>query len=264
MAQHQRKAGRAGTDGSGGNFRWILIAVAVVGVLAIGWAVWNSRGGSAATAPATLDMSDPQAIARSAEPIRKGEPDAPVKIVEFADFQCPGCAHFAANVGRPIREAYVNDGRVQIEYYDFPLVSVHPHAFLAARAARCAGDQERYWEMHDMLYARQTEWAAERTAPIDRFTSYATAVGADPAAFGSCLRSDRHADVVTANAMLGEQLGVRSTPTVYLNGRNVGEAWGDFGRMQQLIEQALGAARNGAPATDSAVAGPTALGPAAR
>mgnify|MGYP006210783451 CR=1 FL=1 len=184
-----------------------------------------------------------------------GDANAPVVIYEFADFQCPGCAHFATNVGRPLRAAYVDNDRIGMAYYDYPIVSAHPHAFLAARAARCAGDQDLYWEMHDILYARQQEWSLERTPPIDRYVGYAQSVGVNASDFEACLRSDRHADVVTANALLGEQLGVRSTPTVFLNGRNVGEAWGDLAAMRRLVDAALAATPAGASTVDSADSG---------
>ena len=265
MAQHQRKPGEARQDGSGSAFKWILIAVALLGVVGIGYSIWSAKAGGAVTGPVTLDVTDPQSVAQRAVPMRKGPESATVQIVEFADFQCPGCAHFATNVSRPIRSAYVDSGLVQMVYYDYPIVSVHPHAFLAARAARCAGDQELFWEMHDVLYARQQEWSLDRTPPIERYTGYAESVGADGGEFEDCLRSDRHADVVTANALLGEQLGVRSTPTVFLNGRNVGEAWGDMGRMRTLIEAALGPSartRDAAP-SDTAPATGQGAAPAA-
>ena len=251
MAQHQRKPGEAKTD-SNPAFRWILIAVALLGVLGIGYSIWSAKAGGAATGPVTLDAADPTGIAEKAQPVRKGSASATVQIVEFADFQCPGCAHFATRVALPLRAAYVDSGLVQMVYYDYPIYSAHPHAFLAARAARCAGDQELYWEMHDILYARQQEWSLDRTAPVDRFAGYAESIGAQRNEFEECLRSDRHADVVTANGMLGEQLGVRSTPTVFLNGRNVGEAWSDAGRMRALIDEALGGAPRAADAAPSA------------
>lgn len=243
MAQHQRKPGqRRSADGSS-TFKWVLIGIVALGVLGIGYSIWNSQVGGAATAPVSLDTLDARAIAEQAEPVRKGDPNAPVQIVEFADYQCPGCAHFATNVARPIRAAYADQGDVHFVYYDFPLPG-HPHSFLAARAARCAGEQERYWEMHDILYARQLEWSPSRNPPIDRFVEYARAVGVDADEFESCLRSDRFADVVTANAMVGEQLGVNSTPTVFLNGRGVGDAWDDLDQMRQLIESQLEAERS--------------------
>ncbi len=258
MAQHQRRPGEPGTGGNS-PFKWLLIAVAVLGVAGIGYSIWSGKAGGAVTGPVSIENVDPTAIAERAQPVVKGPADAAVQIVEFADYQCPGCGHFATNVSRVLRAEYVDSGRVRFEYYDYPIYSAHPHAFLAARAARCAGDQDRYWEMHDMLYARQQEWSRNRTPPIERFSGYAQAVGADVADFDECLGSDRHAETVTANGLLGDQLGIRSTPTIFINGRNVGEAWSDVAAMRRLVDQALaGAPANAAPATDPGVAQDTA------
>jgi len=263
MAQHQRRPNEVrAQQNAGSGFKWILIGVAALGALGIGYSIWSSRAGGAATGPVSIEDVDPQAIAQQATPMRKGSAEATVEIVEFADFQCPGCAHFANNVGRPLRAAYVDSGRVRMTYYDYPIVSAHPHAFLAARAARCAGDQNLFWEMHDVLYARQQEWSLDRTPPVDRYTGYATSIGANAQEFEDCLQSDRHADVVTANALLGEQLGVRSTPTVFVNGRNVGDAWDDFAEMRRVIDQALALAPP-APPADSAAASDTTAAEAA-
>ncbi|HEX6587930.1 MAG TPA: DsbA family protein [Longimicrobiales bacterium] len=256
MAQHQRRPGDARVEGSGSGFKWVLILIAVLGVAGIGYSIWSSKGGTAATGPVTID---PTGIAGQAAPVRKGASNAPVQIVEFADYQCPGCAHFGTNVSRPIREAFVDSGLVRFEYYDYPIYSAHPHAFLAARAARCAGEQDRYWEMHDVLYTRQQQWSIDRTPPVERFVEYAGMVGADAGEFEACLQSDRFADVVTANGMLGDQLGIRSTPTVFINGQNVGEAWSSFEDMSRLIRQQLAAAgATGAASSDTGAAGDTA------
>ena len=254
MAQHQRRPGEANAA-SGSGFKWVLIAIAVLGVAGIGYSIWSAKAGGAATSPSSIENLDPTTMAEHASPVLKGASDAPVQIVEFADFQCPGCAHFATNVSRPIRAQYVDSGQVRFEYYDMPLYQIHPHAFLAARAARCAGDQNLFWEMHDMLYARQQEWAIDRTPPIARYAGYAESIGADRGDFEACLQSDAHAETVTANGMLGQQLGVGSTPTVYINGRNVGEAWSDFEAMSELIEEALAnaPARTPGVATDTAM-----------
>jgi len=238
MAQHQRKGGGAARSGGRGGFFWVLALVAVVGIGAILWAVMGGGSGSAATAPVEMgSIEDAEAMARAAQPVRKGDPSAPVQIVEFADYQCPGCAHFAMNVARPL-QSYIDAGQVQLVFYDFPLNEVHPNAFLAARAARCAGEQGSYWEYHDALFSRQSRWSTDRRA-ADTFVEYASDIGLESGPFESCLRSDRFADVVTANTLVGERLGVRSTPTVYVNGRIAGEAWGDAAAMRRLIEAEL-------------------------
>ena len=232
-------------------FYLILAVVALAGVGVLLYPLLGMPAPASAPVAVTLD---PAELAR-VQGISMGRADAPVVIYEFADFQCPGCAHFATNVSRPIRAQYVDSGQVRFEYYDMPLYQIHPHAFLAARAARCAGDQNLFWEMHDMLYARQQEWAIDRTPPIARYAGYAESIGADRGDFEACLQSDAHAETVTANGMLGQQLGVGSTPTVYINGRNVGEAWSDFEAMSELIEEALAnaPARTPGVATDTAM-----------
>ncbi|NIR59140.1 MAG: thioredoxin domain-containing protein, partial [Gammaproteobacteria bacterium] len=108
-------------------------------------------------------------------------------------------------------------------YYDFPLTEIHAHAVLAARAGRCASDQGKFWEYHDLVFARQSSWAYARSAPVDAFRDYAEQLGLDGGAFQACLESDAHADVVTANRLLGERLGVPGTPTVIIDNRRVSD-----------------------------------------
>lgn len=201
-------------------FYTVLAAVAVAGIGGIAWAVAGQRAGGATTGPVDLgDVSDARALMEMARPEVAGVSEAPVQLIVFSDFECPYCAQFALQVKPPLRDNYVNDGKVQIVYYDFPLPN-HRQSFLAARAARCAGDQDRFWEYHDLLLAEQAGWARKSNA-TDDFLGYAERLGLDRSDFGSCLRSDRHARTVTANLRLAERLGVTGTPTVFVNGRRI-------------------------------------------
>jgi protein-disulfide isomerase len=166
-------------------------------------------------APVELDAEAASATPRG---ISAGRADAPVVLFEFADFQCPACAQFA-QIGTPmIKERYVETGVVRYVHYDLPLVSIHPQAFLAARAGRCANDQGRFWEYHDELYAQQRNWSGvDPVAPL--LVEYAGNVGLDTGDFQVCLHSDRHAEEVTRNMRLAESLGVRGTPTIFVNGQ---------------------------------------------
>lgn len=231
MAQRQRKGTSGTTAGGGSNgvFYAVLAVIALGGILAIGYAVLGGGGGEAVTEPIELDVADARSLYEQATPVRLGEDDAPVKIVEFADFQCPGCGEFSLR-GRPQIMPYIESGLAQLVYYDFPLGGGHAHSFLAARAARCAGDQSMpagaegenaYWLYHDKLYQEQPNWSVERDV-TDTFVGYAQEVGLDAREFEQCLRSDRYADVVTANRMVGDQLGVRGTPTILVNNRRIG------------------------------------------
>jgi protein-disulfide isomerase len=221
-------------------FYIVLAGIAVVGVGAIVYSM-NRSGGTMATEP--LDMSqvaDADALLAQAQGIVIGEPDAPVKVIVFSDFQCGGCGYWAGSVEPHVKQQFVEAGKVQYTYYDFPLVSIHAHAFLAARAGRCANDQGRFWDYHDRVFAGQNSWAFSRTAPVGEFTQYATDVGLDVGTFSSCLNSNRHADVVTANQLLGEQLGVRATPTVFVGPRRLGDEWQDVNAVSAAIEAAGG------------------------
>jgi protein-disulfide isomerase len=156
-----------------------------------------------------------------------GDPNAPVTIVEFGDYQCPGCGQFARDFKPAVELALVQSGRASFTFHDYPLVAIHPHAFIAARAARCAEDQERFWDYHNALFRTQTLWSPEAD-PTGLFERYAEDLGLDAGEFRSCLHSDRHADLVSANMRLAEAIGVPQTPTILVNvaGRGTAEARG--------------------------------------
>jgi protein-disulfide isomerase len=199
------------------------------------------------------EIQDVEALLAMASGVERGDPNAPITVLEFGDFQCPACQQFALAVKPQIDAAYVDEGVARFTFRDFPLVSIHAHAFIAARAARCALDQggPYFWAFHDRLYEGQATWAESPSAPTDAFVDYAASIGLDAADFANCLDSDRHADVVSANMRLGFELGVGSTPTLVVSetgqpGFQVSR-WNDFGAYQSLIERLLAeaAARDG-------------------
>src|SRR5690606_10841037 len=157
-----------------------------------------------------------------------------------SDFQCGGCGHLNRAIEPNLKAEFVDTGKVRYTYYDFPLISIHAHAYLAARAGRCANEQDRCWEFHDRVFAHQNTWAFSQSAPANEFTQYATDAGLETETFRAWLRSDRHSDVVTANILLGEQLGVRGTPTVYVNQRRLGDEWQNYDAVAAAIRDAGG------------------------
>lgn len=226
-------------------FYLILGVVAVIGVGVVGYSVGTAGGSGPATTPVEVPgLDDPQQLVEMAQGMVRGDEDAPISIVEFADYQCPGCGAFATMVMPQVVSTFVETGEAKVVFYDFPLTSTHPNAFIAARAARCAGDQDRYWELSEALFGKQAEWSYEGD-PTGRFVEYAGEVGLDTDEFRGCLRSDRHADVVTANMRLGEELGIRATPTVM-----VSRGQGDVRRLNrnnfQAISEAVRALQQGA------------------
>ncbi|MBA3968639.1 MAG: thioredoxin domain-containing protein [Gemmatimonadetes bacterium] len=217
-------------------FYLILGVVALVGLGLLARQMM-AGGGTAAKAPVPVTM-DPAQLAQ-VQGISVGRADAPVQIFEFADFQCPGCGEFARFVSPIIKERYVQAGTVRYVYYDFPL-PMHPHAFLASRAARCANEQGKFWEYHDVLYGRQSQWSPQRDA-TDSFIEYARDIqGLDQGPFRDCVRSDRYAREVTENIKLGESLGVNGTPTVFINGKRLPNVPGPK-ELDVLIQQEVGA-----------------------
>ena len=184
----------------------------------------------------------PVRVVALANGVTQGNPDAPITIAEFADYQCPACGSFASLVKPRVNLAYLQGDDVRFVFYDFPLTSIHPHAFLAARAARCAGDQDMYWEFHDQLFQNQGAWSRSASPPLGLFEDYAAAVGAEASAFRACLRSDRHAVTVSANQQLAQLLGVTGTPTVMVS-RGDGQAVrlpdGTFDAISQTVSQLM-------------------------
>ena len=144
----------------------------------------------------------------------KGPADAKVTLVEFGDYQCPTCAVFHPVVDA-LLERHPED--LRIVYYHIPLLRVHPNAIHAAAAAEAAGEAGRFWEMHDLLFVNQAEWANE-TDPYPLFAEYASRVGIDVDQFKSVVKSDRIRSIVAADRQAAANLGVESTPTFYVNG----------------------------------------------
>jgi protein-disulfide isomerase len=236
-----------------GSMRPFVYVFGAVGVIAIGAVVWSQMSGAftdASLEPIELEYVDLQELAEMAVGVEVGDPDAPITIMEFGDYQCPSCQHFASNVKPQIDLAYVHTGTARFVFHDFPL-SQHPHAFLASRAARCALDQgsEYYWPYHDLLFRHQASWSPSPGPPLGDFESYAEEIGLDGGEFEGCLNSDRFAEVVTANVQLGTELGVSGTPTLYVSG-NDGRAtrvtrWGEFEGIQEVVEAILQAQDGG-------------------
>lgn len=151
----------------------------------------------------------------------RGNPDAPVVIEEFSDFQCPFCARFAAQTLPSIEENQIRSGEVLLIYYDFPLASIHPQATAAANAARCAGEQgaPAYWAMHDLLFSDGQAWSNGNTTAV--FVGYAQDLGLETDSFSSCVASETYIEAIQADFELGRSRGISSTPSFFINGQPI-------------------------------------------
>lgn len=142
-----------------------------------------------------------------------GTIEAPVRIIEFSDFQCPFCAEVSTSL-RKLRDRY--PGKVAVVYRHFPLENIHPHAFTAATAAECAGEQGRFEAFHDVLFAAQDSIGKRP------WSAYAAeAAVSDTAAFGRCVRDQRFAARVRHDMAEAQRAGVAATPSFIFDGRMV-------------------------------------------
>jgi len=168
--------------------------------------------------------------------VERGDPDAPLVVREFADYQCPACRSFYPTVKRLIDE-YVDAGQVRFVFFDFPL-DMHEHAVPAAEAARCAGRQNAYWAMHDALFENQGDWS-EASDPVERFAAYAEQLELDAETLTRCIENGTTREVVMQNRALAGRLGVRSTPSMLI-GQTGLSGVASWERVQQTVEAELG------------------------
>ena len=143
-----------------------------------------------------------------------GNPNAPVQIMEFADFECPACGQFATVTEPDVRKRIVETGLASYRFFDFPLTEIHKNTLAASNAAACASDQGKFWEMHDQLYEHQPQWSTEATSdPKKFFDRYASQIGLDVSTWSKCYDDQRHLQRIMANRAEGERRNVRQTPT---------------------------------------------------
>lgn len=185
-------------------------------------AVGRSSSGGDIISPQDLSDNDPSL----------GNPDAPVTMVEFGDFQCPFCRRLFQQALPRIKEQYIKTGKVRFVYRDFPLNSIHAEAQKSAEAAECANEQDKFWPYHDLLYERQDELG---TANYKR---WAAELGLNTAQFKECLDSGKYYDEVQKDYRDGVALGVTGTPGTFINGRLVAGAL-PFEQFAELIEEEL-------------------------
>lgn len=190
-------------------FYGVLGAIAVVGALVIGYVVANPKH----TDSAPVTVAPLPANAGSPQGYLIGNPNAPVQILEFADFECPSCARFATITGPDIKKRIVDAGLASLTFMDFPLPQ-HRNSQAAHNAAACANEQGRFWEMHDRIFNGQDQWNTTATDnPGSVLRGYARELGLDEDKWKSCFDSRKYQKVIDANAAEGAKRNVNSTPS---------------------------------------------------
>lgn len=234
MAQRQG----AKQSGGGGRLFYILLGLVAVGGIAFLLLAGGGDEGAARPLPAWAADVEPDPAAG----VGLGPDEAPARIMEFADYQCPHCAQFGTFTGKLIRQNFVEQrGLARWVLYDFPVG--FPHSISSSVAARCAGEhgQEAFWAMHDLLLARQADWG-RTDAPGRLFGGYARDLGLDADRFRACFDERRPLEEILASRSYGEQLGVQGTPTLFLNGRRLDAREYSYEALETLIRAAADSA----------------------
>ncbi len=163
----------------------------------------QGRGAAAPGQPQNL------ALPLGDDPV-KGDQKAHLVLVDFADYQCPFCGRHVRETLPQLDREYIQTGKLRYVAREFPLEALHPQAFKAAEAALCAGEEGKYWEMHDRLFGNQ------RALGPSELPAHAQALGLDEVRFRQCLDSGRKADKVRRDLAEGQRAGIRGTPTFFL------------------------------------------------
>jgi len=193
-------------------FPFVIVAVVALATLGSGAMLYRAKR------PQVLSITDNKMLGKSDTKSAhiRGNPDAPVTLEEYGDFQCPPCGMFSLFV-QQLEKEY--DSRLRVVFRNFPL-SGHEHAREAAIAAEAAGLQGHFWEMHDVLYREQEAWSK---APNTRelFESYAGTIGLDLDKFKKDMDGEQARTRVDADRQRGDSLGIQTTPTLFINNQPV-------------------------------------------
>lgn len=224
VSKEERKAKRARSRMA----LWIsVIAGLMLMVIGIVWVA----------APPSSDVAgrpDPSLIEISQDEWIKGNPNAPVTLVEYSDFQCPTCGTYF-----PILKELSGEfgDRLRIVYRHYPL-DFHAHSTLAAQATEAAGKQGQFWRMHDLIFSQQKDWSERVGSARSVFVGYAQEIGLDMARFEADLDSAEVKQAVEADRRSGDRLGVEGTPTFFLNGVKIQNPRG-YNPFKNLIEKVI-------------------------
>lgn len=210
---------------------WFGISLGLMGlIVGYGLGTWNLTPGSNAAPQQVAQVPTPSAptpTAPTPAPTNNtpagvdddavlGDENAEITLIEFTDYQCPFCQrHFNDTYGQ-IKSQYIDTGKVKLVVRDYPL-SFHPHAQKAAEASECAADQDKFWEMHDMLFQNGAAWSNLPDA-VPTFKQYAADLGLDTGEFDSCLDGGTHAGEVAKDMADGSTAGISGTPGFWILG----------------------------------------------
>jgi protein-disulfide isomerase len=254
MAQKRMESGRRASagvvnsskSGSKKGFYVLIAVVAIAGIAALSYLMTGSK----AAPPITLNPNLP---AVTSQGYVIGSPSAPLEVIEFGDFECPGCGRFAELTEPDVRTQLVNTGKIRFRYIDFPLLNVHRNTLNAAVAAACADEQGQFWPMHDLIFSKQDEWNGEATNNPDKvLKTYARVIPAiDPAKFDQCLDTRQTLGKIQSHLKLAEARQLPGTPSFIIGNKQYGLIGMD--EFTKAVNEAIAAQDSAkAPATKAA------------
>jgi protein-disulfide isomerase len=235
-------------------FYVIAGAIALLGIVALTYASTRPNGAALAS---RIDSTLP---AIKSEGYVIGQASAPLEVTEFGDFECPQCGRFATLTEPDVRSRLINTGTIRYRYIDFPL-DMHPNTWNASRAAACADEQGKFWEMHDAIYANQDRWDGQATSNPDKVLKQvgAQVPGVDANKLNECIDTKKTQAKVQAHYKLAMSRHLGGTPTFLFGDDKQVSIFLTYDQFKQLTDSALarvgktpGAARAGGDTTRSA------------
>jgi len=240
--------GRPAPKRTSNSTRIFYLALVVIAVAGIGALSYMSRR------PADRELSPVDSTLPKVQSngYVMGDSSAPIEVIEFGDFECPSCARFSTLTEPEVRSRLVEKGVIRFRFIDFPL-SMHRNTWQASRAAACADEQGKFWQMHDALFQSQDQWNGETTGnPNPIFKQLAQQIGLNQKQFDDCVDSKKTQAKIQAHEQLAEQQHIQATPSFIIGGKIV-EGPRPYDEFKAIVDSAL--KKSGSPLATPSTAG---------
>ena len=220
--------------------RILAIVFVAIGGLLIAWLFYSSLQKKVTAANDTTQpvvTITPRVFNTKVDGVHLGDPNAPVKLDEYADFRCSACLYYSQNTEPQILTNYVETGKVYYTYHFFLVIDGNDGSdasYRSANAALCAGEQNRFWDYHDTLYANQITESASLFTDA-RLVTMAENLKLDMTAFNQCYQAKKYASIIQTDQAKAQSLGLTGTPSILVNGKLVT----NFSQLAQTIDAAL-------------------------
>lgn len=218
--------------------KYLIVLAALFCIGLIGLSVYIASQQDAGSGPRLTPINDSYDQRLKDGTWVKGNRDAKIVVQEYADYQCPACRSMYSIMN----DVMAAEGdKIRFEYHNFPLTTIHNKAVLADKGAEAAGRQGKYWEMHDMLYARQIDWSTKLPSSFENdMADMARSIGMNVEQFKRDLKDPGIEDPINVEIQKADSLGLTATPTIYVNGKTIDKFPQDAKEMLQIIKTMAG------------------------